>query len=418
MPLGNALQALIMLAVVLIGSVFFGNLFRRINQPAVVGVIFFGIVMGTILALTPHPIKSVLLSATSKSLIDAVGQAGLLLLMFLVGIELRTYSKSTSTERSPLWQLVPCVVAPIVVCAAAAWPFAHQLVGPHGNSLHAWLFVGVALSVTAVPVLVLLIQDLGVPAPIPAVGLRIAVTADATAWALVTALILLTTDLDSVSVIAVCAGVALLFTVILVLPRILQRWFQGNQQSAPFVLAIFAYALTGAAATQISGFHPAIGAVIAGLFFPAGLANEASRRALATVADVLIPAFFVSSALSVPLETLADLFRWSGLLCLLTLTIAAFGSKVAVGLLAGRMQGWPLTTSAQLGISLNCRGITELAIASVGLQAHLIGPYAFAMLSALAIVTTAVTAPLYRAVNNRAHAHTSPADVRHVARVA
>jgi Kef-type K+ transport system membrane component KefB len=418
MPLGNVLQALIMLAVVLIGSVLFGNLFRRIKQPAVVGVIFFGIVMGTVLALTPHSIKSVLLSATSKSLIDAVGQAGLLLLMFLVGIELRAYNKSTSTKQSPVWQLVPCVVAPIVVCAAAAWPFAHQLVGPHGNSLQAWVFVGVALSVTAVPVLVLLIQDLGVPAPIPAVGLRIAVAADATAWALVTVLILLTTDLNSVSVTAVCAGVALLVTVMLVLPRILQRWFQGNQQSAPFVVAIFAYALTGAAATQISGFHPAIGAVIAGLFFPAGLANEASHRALATVADVLIPAFFVSSALSVPLETLADLFRWSGLLCLVTLTIAAFGSKVAVGLLVGRMQRWPLTTSAQLGIALNCRGITELAIASVGLQAHLIGPYAFAMLSALAIVTTAVTAPLYRAVNNRAHAHTSPADVQHMERVA
>jgi Kef-type K+ transport system membrane component KefB len=416
MPLGNALQALIMLAVVLIGSVFVGNLFRRIKQPAVVGVIFFGILMGTILAVSPHSIKSVLLSGTSKSLIDAVGQAGLLLLMFLVGIELRTYRKSS--ERSPLWQLVPCVAIPIVVCAAAAWPFAHRLVGPHGNSLHAWLFVGVALSVTAVPVLVLLIQDLGVPAPIPGVALRIAVTADATAWALVTALILLTTDLNSVSVTAVCAGVALLFTVMLVLPRILQRWFQGNQQNAPFVVAVFAYALTGAAATQICGFHPAIGAVIAGLFFPAGLANKASQRALATVADVLIPAFFVSSALSVPLETLADLFRWSGLLCLLTLTIAAFGSKITVGLLAGRMQRWPLTTSAQLGISLNCRGITELAIASVGLQARLIGPYAFAMLGALAIVTTAVTAPLYRAVNNRAHAHTSPGDVGHVARVA
>jgi Kef-type K+ transport system membrane component KefB len=276
----------------------------------------------------------------------------------------------------------------------------------------------VAQSVTAVPVLVLLIQDLGVPAPIPGVGLRIAVTADATAWALVTALILLTTDLNSVSVTAVCAGVALLFTVMLVLPRILQRWFQDSQQSAPFVVAMFAYALTGAAATQICGFHPAIGAVIAGLFFPAGLANKASQRALATVADVLIPAFFVSSALSVPLETLADLFRWSGLLCLLTLTIAAFGSKIAVGLLAGRMQRWPLTTSAQLGISLNCRGITELAIATVGLQARLIGPYAFAMLGALAIVTTAVTAPLYRAINNRAHANTSPADVGHVARVA
>jgi Kef-type K+ transport system membrane component KefB len=399
MPLGNVLQALIMLAVVLIGSVFVGNLFRRIKQPAVVGVIFFGLLLGTILALLPHSMKSVLLSATSKSLIDDVGQAGLLLLLFLVGIELRSYSKTT--QRSPLWQLVPCVVIPIVVCAAAAFPFAHRLVGPDHNPVHVWLFVGVALSVTAVPVLVLIMKDLGVPAPIPGVALRIAVTTDAAAWALVTVLILLTTDLSSVSVPALCVGAGLLFTVMFVLPRIVQRLFRDSPQGAPFVVAMFTYVLIGAAATQVFGLHPALGAVIAGLFFPAGLANEASERALASVADMLIPAFFVSSALSVPLQVLADLFRWSGLVCLVTLTIAAFGSKLAVGLVAGRMQRWPRATSAELGVLLNCRGVTELAIASIGLQAHLIGPYAFAMLCALAIVTTAVTAPLYRAIDSR-----------------
>src|SRR5271155_2507021 len=416
MPLGDALQALIMLAVVLIGSVFVGNLFRRIRQPAVVGVIFFGLLIGTILAISPHSVNSALLSPTSKSLIDAVGQAGLLLLLFLVGIELRSYSKTT--ERSPLWRLLPCVLIPVVVCAAAAFPFAHRLVGPDHNPLHVWLFVGVALSVTAVPVLVLIIKDLGVPAPIPGVALRIAVSTDAAAWALVTVLILLTTDLSSVSAAALCVGAALLFTVMFVLPQVVRRLFEHSQQGAPFVVAIFAYVLVGAAATQVFGLHPALGAVIAGLFFPAGLANQASERALAAVADMLIPAFFVASALSVPLGVLADLFRWSGLACLATLTIAASGSKIAVGLVAGRMQRWPLTTSAKLGVLLNCRGVTELAIASIGLQAHLIGPYAFAMLCALAIVTTAVTAPLYRAINNRAHAHTSPADVGHVARVA
>ena len=414
MPLGNVLQALIVLAVVLVGSVFVGNLFRRIRQPAVVGVIFFGLLLGTILAISPHSVNSALLSPTSKSLIDAVGQAGLLLLLFLVGIELRSYSKTT-TERSPLWQLLPCVLIPVVVCAAAAFPFAHRLVGPDHNPLHVWLFVGVALSVTAVPVLVLIMKDLGVVAPIPGVALRIAVATDAAAWALVTVLILVTTDLSAVSVPALCVGAGLLFTVIFVLPRIVQRLFRGSHQGAPFVVAMFAYVLVGAAATQVFGLHPALGAVLAGLFFPAGLANEASQRALSAVADMLIPAFFVSSALSVPLQVLADLFRWGSLVCLLTLTMAAFGSKLAVGLVAGRMQRWPGSTSAKLGVLLNCRGVTELAIASIGLQAHLIGPYAFAMLCALAIVTTAVTAPLYRAINNvartRAHTETARAEV-------
>src|ERR1700677_3442503 len=417
MPLGSVLQALIMLAVVLVGSVLVGNLFRRIKQPAVVGVIAFGLLLGTILAVLPHSMKSVLLSATSKSLIDDVGQAGLLLLLFLVGIELRSYSKQQG-ERSPLWQLLPCVLIPVVVCAAAAFPFAHQLVGPDHNPLHVWLFVGVALSVTAVPVLVLIIKDLGVVAPIPGVALRIAVATDAAAWALVTVLILVTTDLSKISVPSLCACAGLLFTVIFVLPRIVQRLFRDSHQGAPFVVAMFAYVLVGAAATQVFGLHPALGAVLAGLFFPAGLANEASQRALATVADMLIPAFFVSSALSVPLQVLGDLCRWSGLACLLTLTIAASGSKFAVGLVAGKMQRWPLAASAKLGVLLNCRGVTELAIASIGLQAHLIGPYPFAMLCALAILTTAVTAPLYTAINNRARVGASREDVQQEAQEA
>jgi Kef-type K+ transport system membrane component KefB len=403
MPLGNVLQALIMLAAVLVGSVLVGNLFRRFKQPAVVGVIGFGLLLGTILAVLPHSMKSVLLSATSKSLIDDVGQAGLLLLLFLVGVELRSYSKQ-QTERSPLWQLLPCVLIPVVVCAAAAFPFAHQMVGPDHNPLHVWLFIGVALSVTAVPVLVLIMKDLAVPTPIPGVALRIAVATDAAAWALVTVLILLTTDLSAISVTALCAGALMLLTVMFVLPGLLRRWSHVSQLSAaPFVVAVFAYVLVGAAATQVFGLHPALGAVLAGLFFPAGLANDASQRAIAAVADMLIPAFFVSSALSVPLQVLGNLCRWSGLACLLTLTIAASLSKFAVGLVAGRMQRWPGSPSAGLGILLNCRGVTELAIASVGLQAHLIGPYAFAMLCALAIVTTAVTAPLYTAINNRSN---------------
>ncbi len=102
MPLGNVLQTLIMLAAVSVGSVFVGSLFRRFNQPAVVGVILFGIVVGTILTASSHSFKSVLLSGTTKSLIEAVGQAGLLLLLFLVGIELRSYSRK-SGERSSFW---------------------------------------------------------------------------------------------------------------------------------------------------------------------------------------------------------------------------------------------------------------------------------------------------------------------------
>lgn len=408
MPLGAALQALIMLAVVLAGSVAVGNLFRRFNQPAVVGVIFFGLLLGAVLAVSPPPIKSSLLSATSTTLIETVGQAGLLLLMFSVGIELRAHSKSSA--KSLRWELVPCVAVPMVVGAAAVLPFANRLIGPDRNPVHVWLFVGVALSVTAVPVLAPLIKELGVAAPIAGAALRIAVATDAVAWVMVTVLIAVTTDLSAVSGRALGVGVALLMAVTFVVPRALRRWSRGPYRDASFVVAAFAYALVGGAATQVFGCHPAIGAVIAGLCLPAELAGEASHRALATVADALLPAFFVASALSVPLQTLADLFRWSGLLCLLTLAAAASASKIAVGLIAGRMQHWGLADSAKLGVLLNCRGVTELAIAAVGLQSRLIGHYAFAMLCALAILTTAVTTPLYRAISSRVPSGALPAE--------
>ncbi len=412
MPAASALHAIIVLGVVLGGSVFVGILFRRFKQPAVVGIIFFGLLIGTVLAVSPQHIKSVFLSPTSTTLIDAVGETALLLLMFMVGIELRAYSKSGA--KSPLWQLVPCVFIPMVVSGATAWLFAQRLAGPDGKSPYAWLFVGVVLGVTAVPVLVLLSKDLRVPAPIPGVALRIAITADATAWALVTALVVLNKDLTAVSVPELCVGVALLVAVMFPLPQIVRRVFRGSDQSGPVVLAMFTYALAGGAATQVLGIHPAIGAVIAGLFFPATLVNEASERALATVADIIIPAFFVSAVLSVPLQTLADLCQWSGLLFLLCLIVAAFVAKFSVGLLAGRMQRWPLSSSAELGVLLNCRGVSELAMASVGLQCHLIGHYAFATIFALALLTTAMIATLFRALNAVARARKSRVDIREV----
>lgn len=114
--------------------------------------------------------------------------------------------------------------------------------------------------------------------------------------------------------------------------------------------------------------------------------------------DLLIPAFFVATALAMPLQTVHHQLGSHGLLCLLALTGAAFASKLVAGYVFGKMRKYSSRDSAQLGILLNCRGVTEIAIASVGYQAHLIGPFAFAALCALAILTTAVTAPLFRAV--------------------
>lgn len=410
MPLGEALHGLILLVVVVIGALVAGHLFARIGQPRVLGPIVLGIAVGTVFAACPAAVRSVLVSPTSRSLLEAVGTAGLLLLMFSVGSELRGFA--ASGEASSGWRLAPVVLLPILICALAAWPLAVRLGNPLHPGPYGWLFVGICLGVTAVPVLVTIIKDLGVASlPVARASLRIAIVTDGLAWILVTAMVIITHS-TAISIPFFAVGFSLLLVVTIVLPRIVVRR-PSLGHGSPLVVMMVVAALTGAAATQLLGFHPAIGAVIAGLCFPAALADVSSQHTFDTVIDVLLPAFFVNAAMSVPLQALGDQASWGGLVAVAVLTVAAFGSKLASGFAYGLLHRWPRRSSAGLGVLLNCRGVTEIAIASVGYQAGLISPFAYAVLCGLALATTAVTAPLFRALTRRSH-RASETDGSHI----
>jgi Kef-type K+ transport system membrane component KefB len=396
MPLGDALQGLTTLAVIVVGSVLVGNLFNRIGQPRVLGPVVAGIAVGTALAACPESIRAELIPTTSRQLLDAAGTAGLLLLMFAAGNELRRFGKLG--DASIGWRAVPCVLIPIGASVLAAWPFAARLGVPeHHHEMYGWMFVGIALGITAVPVLVLIVKDLGIGlSPAAQVALRISVVTDGLAWILVTALVVVS-HATALSPRTLAIGAGLLVAVVFVIPRVAPRVTSLNQGGSAAVMMALS-ALVGAAATQLLGFHPAIGAVIAGLSFPASLGEASSTRGFTSIVNVLWPAFFVSIAMSVPLQALHDVGSWNGVWCTAVLVLVAFGSKLAAGFVFGAANRWPWRQSAKLGVLLDCRGVTEIAIASVGFQARLISPFAFAMLCGLAIATTAVTAPLYRAL--------------------
>lgn len=343
MPLGSALQGLTLSAVVVLIALAAGDLFRRFGQPRVLGPIALGIAAGTAIAASSVSVRAMLVPPTSEFLLEAAGTAGLLLLMFLVGSELRGLGKSGDVAFG--WRSVPCVVLPIVICGLAAWPFAHSLGKPGDTEQFGWLFVGTALGVTAVPVLVTIIADLGIrSAPVARAAVHIAVVTDGFAWILVTALVIVTTDLTTVSVTALAGGAALLMTVAVILPQVVERT-ELLRQGRPLLIVMVVSALAGAAATQFLGFHPAIGAVIAGFFFPAGLAEAAPRRTFTSIVDVLLPAFFVSSAMAVPLQALGDQVSWDALRCLVVLTVAAVASKLAAGAVFGVLHGWQWRSS-------------------------------------------------------------------------
>lgn len=397
MPLGSALQGLTVLTLVAFGSYLIGRAYHRIGQPSVLGPITLGLLAGSAVAGSSESVRAVLVSPSSRSLLETAGTAGLLLLMFSVGTELRRIGGSGG--RSVGWPIVPCVLLPVALCSAAAHPFAGHLGHSAGGRL-GWLFVGVALGVTAVPVLVLILQDLGIAGtPIARTALGISIGGDAFAWFVVTAMVVVT-HVSELSIKELIAGGLLLSAVTVALPSLV-AWAGPRGHLGPPVVMMGLAALAGAAATQLLGFHPAIGALVAGLCFPGHLMDASAQRTFTALVSVLIPAFFVSIAMSVPFSTLQERAGATGLLCAAVLAVAAFISKLAAGLLYGTIQRWPWRTSAGLGALLNCRGVTEIAIASVGFQAGLIGPSAFAFLCYLAIVSTVVTVPLYRALTKQ-----------------
>lgn len=406
MPLGDALQELTLLAVVVGCSLLVGNLFRRIGQPTVLGPITVGLAVGAALAACPEPVRDTVISAQSRAVLDAAGTAGLLLLMFSVGTELRGFGRSGDVPIR--WRFLPAVLIPLAIGALAAWPFADRL-GPDGAAV-GWLFVGIAMSVTAVPVLVSIVRDLGIARrPASRAALRIAIGGDGLAWMLVTVLVVAGTDLRVISIPALVVGVALLVGVTVVAPRVVGRVQRCRRAGAPLLIMVGG-ALAGAAATQLLGLHPAIGAAVAGFCLPPGFADAPSRRGFGAIVRVLLPAFFVSIAISVPLQALGAQASWAGLACLAVLAVGALTSKLAAGFVFGAMHRWPWRSSAELGVLLNCRGVTEIAIASVGFQAGLITPFAFAALCVLAVVTTVSTAPLYRALAGGDPAGAAPGD--------
>lgn len=393
MPLGSALQGLTTLALVALGSLFAGRVMRRIGQPAVLGPIVLGLLSGSALAGTPESVRAVLVPESSRGILETAGTAGLLLLMFSVGVELRRAGRSGNTSIG--WPLVPCVLLSVIVCAVAARPFADRI--GHAGGGFGWVFVGVALGVTAVPVLVLILQELDIAGtPVGRTALGISIGSDAFAWLVVTAMVVVS-HFTALSVPELATGAVLLAASILGAPALAQ-WAVPRGRLGPPVIVMGVSALVGAAATQLLGFHPAIGALVAGFCFPGPFIDAAAERTFSGLVDVLLPAFFVSVAMLVPLGTLGGHSGPRGAICAAILTLAAFASKMAAGLVYGATQRWPWWTSAGLGALLNCRGVTEIAIASVGFQAGLIGPSTFALLCYLAIVSTVVTTPLYRAL--------------------
>ncbi|MFF6983647.1 cation:proton antiporter [Streptomyces sp. NPDC008343] len=374
------------------------SVLRRLGQPPVIGEITMGIVLGpSLLGWLWPDAQRWLFPESVLPYTSVLGQLGLLAFMFLVGLEL-DLGTLRGNSRTVLAVSLAGILLPLGLGALLAFPLYNQLAPDGVESTPFLLFVAVAMSITAFPVLARILVDRGLyGTPLGALAMACAAVDDVAAWCMLALVVAFSTagspfDALTAAGLTVAFGAAML----LVVRPLLARWARGRTDRAGegvVLVLLFSGLSLSALATDLIGVHTLFGAFLFGVATPRSHRRiEASAARLrAVMVPVLLPLFFVHTGLSTQIGTLAAdpvHWLWTGAL----LVIAVLGKwGGAAGAARACGQSWRQAMS--LGALMNCRGLTELVVLSIGLELGVIGPELFTMLVLVALITTAVTSP-------------------------
>jgi Kef-type K+ transport system membrane component KefB/ubiquinone/menaquinone biosynthesis C-methylase UbiE len=386
-------RLLLALTVILAVTRTAGALFRRFGQPAVLGEIAGGIALGPSLLQTVWPqLGTSLFSPSVISDIDIVAQVGVALFVFSAGLELRasalTGRASTLAVIGHAGMAVPLLCGTVFGVAA----YSSLASGKVGEVPFA-LFLGLAISVTALPVLARILDEHELTATrLGSTVLACAAMNDVVAWC-VLALVLALAGAGSLAATAT----TVVFTVVFSLGMVaLGVWLhRGRGTLARRVLSsgvgvVLVAVLLISAVSDWGGLDTVFGAFLLGAAVPAesALAHR-FRAASGLLQPLLLPVFFAESGLRtdfIRLGTDATLWGWCALVVLL-----AFATKVGSTALAARAVGVDRRSAVRIGGLMNCRGLTEIIVLNAGLTAGLIDVTVFSMFVIMALVCTAAT---------------------------
>uniref|UniRef100_UPI003D8FF452 cation:proton antiporter n=1 Tax=Gordonia sp. B7-2 TaxID=3420932 RepID=UPI003D8FF452 len=395
-------------AVVIAAARAGGFVARKLGQPAVVGEIAAGIALGpSLLGLFPGNPDEWLFPTEVRPLLLAIAQLGLVLFMFIVGLEL-DMRLIKGRERAAASISLSSIILPFALGAALALILYDQhddkSLAPNVSLANLTLFLGIAMSITAFPVLARILNDRGMMRTVPGVfSLAAAAVDDIVAWTLlafVTAII----GGENVGDVGKIVGLSLLYcavTFLVVRPLLarLVEWRDTAGRMTPDILAVVLIGLfLSAAATEWIGIHLIIGAFVFGAVMPKVGAEQLHREILERLEQasvlLLLPMFFVVTGLAVDLSGIG----LDGLWQLVLVLLVAIAGKFLGAFAGARASAIPGRQSAAIAVLMNTRGLTELVILSVGLSLDVLTPQLYAMLVVMALVTTVLTAPLLRLV--------------------
>jgi Kef-type K+ transport system membrane component KefB len=375
---------------------------RGLGQPMVIAEVVAGILLGpSLLGLLLPEVMNQLFPQESLALLGLLSQVGLVLFMFLIGLELDLKSlrgrAHTSIAISHSSIVVPCALGALL--GSYLYPRLSRPDVPFASFV---LFTGVAMSVTAFPVLARILSERHLlRSKIGTVSITCAAVDDVTAWCLLAGVVSIVKARD-LTAAAITVGLALAYIAgMLLVVRPLLRCLaalglRGSRGSTSAVAATILALLASSSLTEFIGIHALFGAFMLGVVMPRGHLNRSLVAKLETpVIVLLLPMFFAYSGLRTQIGLLDTTGAW--VMCALIVLVACLG-KFGGSAVAARLTGLSWREAGAVGILMNTRGLMELIVLNIGYDLGVISATLFTMMVIMALFTTFLTTPLLKIV--------------------
>ena len=400
-PLAILLAQIITIIIV---ARFFGWVFRKIGQPSVIGEIIAGIVLGpSLLGLYFPEFSLTLFPVESLGNLQFLSQIGLILFMFIIGMELDLKVLKNRAKEAVVISHASIVI-PFALGIGLAYFVYFKFAPADVAFLPFALFMGIAMSITAFPVLARIVQERGIhKTKLGAIVITCAAADDITAWCILAAVIAIVkagTFVSSLYVIALAVSyvIVMLFVVKPFLKKIGELYGTKSTLNKPVVAIFFLTLIISSYTTEIIGIHALFGAFMTGVIMPD--ISKFRNLFIEKVEDVslilLLPLFFVYTGLRTEIGLINDplLWRVTGGIILVAVIGKFFGSALAAKFVG---QNW--RDSLTIGALMNTRGLMELIVLNIGLDLKVLTPEVFTMMVIMALVTTSMTGPALNLIN-------------------
>ena len=391
------------ITIVLVARIF-GWIFRKIGQPTVIGEIIAGIVLGpSLFGLYFPEVKEALFPVASLGILQMLSQVGLIFFMFVIGMELDLKVLKNKANEAVVISHASIVI-PFALGVGLAYFMYYQFAPPGIEFLSFSLFMGIAMSITAFPVLARIVQERGIhKTRLGTIVITCAAADDITAWCLLAAVIAIVKAGSFVSSIyiiglAISYVLMMLFVVKPFLKRVGDLYANKNNLKKSVVAIFFLMLIVSSYLTEIIGIHALFGAFVAGAIMPdiAKFRNVFIEKVEDISLILLLPLFFVFTGLRTEIGLINEPYLWkiTGYIILVAVIGKFLGSA-----LAARFVGQSWQESLTIGALMNTRGLMELVVLNIGYELGVLSPKIFTMMVIMALVTTFMTGPALDLIN-------------------